>query len=125
MVAPDDPERGRAYQLHADLCKVLTEPKRLVILEALRRGESSVGELAAALGCSLPNVSQHLGVLRHAGLVSAHRVGTTVNYRLSEPRIALACDIVHAIVRDRLGSPLPPGERRRPPGRWAGSSPRP
>ena len=94
---PDD----AAFALHADLCKVLTEPKRLLLIDALRHAERCVGELAEQIGMSLPNTSQHLSVLRQAGLVATRREGTTVHYRLVEPRIADACDIVHQIVADR------------------------
>ena len=90
------------YRLHADICKVLTDPKRLMLLDTLRSGEHSVGELASAIGVSLPNASQHLAVLRNAGLVDGHREGTTVLYRLSEPAIVDACDVIHGIVERRL-----------------------
>jgi DNA-binding transcriptional ArsR family regulator len=98
--APTSPDDA-AFQLHAELCKVLTDPKRLLLIDALRHAERSVGELAGQIGMSLPNASQHLSVLRHAGLVAARRQGTTVRYRLVEPRIGDACDIVHQIVADR------------------------
>ena len=95
-----------SFRLHAELCKVLTDPKRLLLIDALRDAERCVGELAQQIGMSLPNASQHLSVLRHAGLVEARREGTTVHYRLVEPRIADACDIVHRIVADRrAGAP--------------------
>lgn len=89
------------YRLHADVCKVLTDPKRLMLLDTLRSGERSVGELATTIGVALPNASQHLAVLRTAGLVEGRRAGTTVVYRLAEPAIADACDIIHAIVERR------------------------
>jgi ArsR family transcriptional regulator, virulence genes transcriptional regulator len=90
------------YRHHAEICKVLTDPKRLLLLDTLRGGERSVGELADAIGVALPNASQHLAVLRTAGLVEGRRSGTTVTYRLTEPAIADACDIIHAIVKRRL-----------------------
>ncbi len=90
------------YRLHADLCKVLTDPKRLMILDALRRGDRSVGELAEVLAVTLANASQHLAVMRNAGLVDGRRTGTTIVYRLAEPTIVDACDIVHRIVERRL-----------------------
>ncbi len=96
-----EPRDDTAFRLHAELCKVLTDPKRLLLIDALRDAERCVGELAQQIGMSLPNASQHLSVLRHAGLVAARREGTTVHYRLIEPRIAEACDIVHQIVADR------------------------
>jgi DNA-binding transcriptional ArsR family regulator len=93
-------ETSRVEQLRAraELCRVLTDPKRLLILDALRDGERSVGELADELGCALPNVSQHLSLLRNAGLVERRREGTTVHYRLAAPRILDACEIVGEIV---------------------------
>jgi len=97
-----DPLEAEAFRLHAELCKVLTDPKRLMILQALRAGERSVGELADVVGMSLPNASQHLSVMRHAGFVATCREGTTVFYSMAEPRIAQACDIVHQIVLDRM-----------------------
>jgi DNA-binding transcriptional ArsR family regulator len=98
------------YRLHAELCKVLTEPKRLLLLDALRAGPRSVGELAAIAGVNLPNASQHLSVLRAAGLVHGRRSGTTVFYELEEPEIAEACDVIDRIVARRQPRSLEPDE---------------
>lgn len=95
------------YRLHAEVCKVLTDPKRLMLLDALRSGDRSVGELAETIGVALPNASQHLAVLRAAGLVDGRRIGTTVLYRLAEPAIVEACDVIHAIVERRLEGRAP------------------
>lgn len=97
-----DPRRIERYRVHAELCKVLTDPKRLMILDALRHGERSVGELAETIGAALPNASQHLAVMRNAGLVDSRRVGTTIIYRLAEPTIVVACDIVQRIADHRV-----------------------
>jgi ArsR family transcriptional regulator len=97
------------YRLHADLCKVLTDPKRLALLDALRTGDRSVGDLAVAIGATLANTSQHLAVMRAAGLVEGQRDGTTVRYRIAEPAITAACDIVHGIVARRLARRSAPG----------------
>jgi len=108
--APEGTDRrcdAEIFRLHAELCKVLTDPKRLMVLQALRTGERSVGELADEVGMTLPNASQHLSVMRHAGLVTTRREGTTVFYAMAEPRIAQACDIVHQIVLDRLAEARP------------------
>lgn len=91
------------YGLHAEICKVLTDPKRLMILDVLRSGECSVGELAERTDIRLANASQHLGVLRRTGLVDVRREGTTVYYRIAEPAILDACEVIHGIVRSRLG----------------------
>jgi ArsR family transcriptional regulator, virulence genes transcriptional regulator len=94
-----DPER---YRLHAEVCRVLTDPKRLMLLDVLRVGEHSVGDLAEELGCNLANASQHLAVLRSAGLVDTRRAGTSVLYSLAEPELVDACDVIHRIVGRRL-----------------------
>jgi ArsR family transcriptional regulator len=91
-------------RLHAEICKVLTDPKRLLLLRALRAADRTVGELAAEIGASLPNASQHLAVLRAAGLVDGRREGASVRYRLAEPAIIDACDIVQGIVDRRLAA---------------------
>ena len=94
-----DPER---YRLHAHVCRVLTDPKRLMLLDVLREGEHSVGELSDELGCNLANASQHLAVLRSAGLVDTRRAGTTIVYSLAELELVEACDAIHRIVGRRL-----------------------
>jgi DNA-binding transcriptional ArsR family regulator len=99
---PRNEREAERYRLHADLCKVLTDPKRLMLLDALRSRELSVTELADAIGVALPNASQHLAVMRSAGLVVSRRAATTIFYRLAEPTIVDACDIVHRIVERRM-----------------------
>jgi ArsR family transcriptional regulator, virulence genes transcriptional regulator len=90
------------YERQARLCQVLADPKRLRLLDALRDGERSVGDLADHLDVAYPNVSQHLNVMRDAGLVATRRDGTSVFYRLAYPQILQACDIVHQVLRSQL-----------------------
>jgi DNA-binding transcriptional ArsR family regulator len=90
------------YERQARICQVLVDPKRLRLLALLRDREYSVGELAETLGIAYPNVSQHLNVMRDAGLVATRRAGTSVYYRLAYPRIADACDIVREVLRQQL-----------------------
>jgi DNA-binding transcriptional ArsR family regulator len=71
-----------------DALGALADPSRRSIFEALRRGEASVGELAAGLPISRPAVSQHLKVLKDCGLVADHAVGTRRMYRLRPEGIA-------------------------------------
>ena len=83
------------YQLHASVCKGLADPKRLLILNALRHGELSVSEICDEVGFAQANVSQHLAVLREKGLVVSRRDGQRVYYRVSSPKIneALAAEV--------------------------------
>lgn len=97
-VALVDIERFRAA---ADICRALTDPKRLALLHQLRDGERAAGALATDLGCTLANASQHLAVLRHAGLVTSRRDGTSIHYRLALPEILDACDTVTRLAQTR------------------------
>lgn len=74
--------------------KVLGDPGRLAILSALQSGETSVGDLVAAIGRSQPNVSQHLAALTQAGFVAVRREGNRAFYRVSDPCLAQICDAV-------------------------------
>ena len=90
------------YERQARICGVLADPKRLRLVHALRDGERSVGDLAGELGAASSNVSQHLGVMRDAGLVATRRDGTTIFYRLAYPQLVAACDIVLDLLRAQL-----------------------
>jgi ArsR family transcriptional regulator len=88
-----DDERQR----YAAISRALADAKRLCVLECLSRGERSVSELSREAGCHVPNMSQHLAVLRSAGLVESRREGNTVLYRLSDPRILEAYQLIKSV----------------------------
>lgn len=88
--------------LQAEVLKVLASSRRLQILHRLADGPREVGRLAAELGLSQPNVSQHLAVMRGAGIVDAERVGREVRYRLSDPDVMVACRLMRAVLERRL-----------------------
>jgi DNA-binding transcriptional ArsR family regulator len=88
--------------LQADVLKTLANPRRLEILHVLTQGPIEVGRLAAQVGASQPNVSQHLAVLRAAGVVDAERDGREVHYRLSDPDVMIACGVMRSVLERRL-----------------------
>jgi ArsR family transcriptional regulator len=88
--------------LQADILRTLASPRRLKILHRLAAGPIEVSRLADDLGLSQPNVSQHLAVLRTAGLVDADRDGREVRYRLTDPEVMVACDLMRAVLERRL-----------------------
>jgi len=88
--------------LQAEILKTLASPRRLEILHRLFEGPREVGRIAAELGLSQPNVSQHLSVLRTAGLVESERDGREVRYRLADPDVIVACQIMRAVLERRL-----------------------
>jgi len=91
----EDVERAR----YASVGRALADPKRLCVLESLAIGELSVTELSERVGCQVPNMSQHLAVLRNAGLVTSRRDGNTIFYRLADPRVLEAYRLIQDIAR--------------------------
>jgi len=83
----------------AAIGRALADPKRLCVLECLATGERSVGELSSQVGCQVPNMSQHLAVLRSAGLVTTRRNGNTVFYRLTDPTVLEAYRLIKQLAR--------------------------
>lgn len=77
----------RAIQIKAKLFRGFSDPSRLSIIEALRDGRKSVGELVEYTGLSQPNVSNHLRCLSDCDLVRNIRNGRHMYYRLSDKRI--------------------------------------
>jgi len=98
----DDRRMETLHELMAETCRILAHPARIRILHLLASGPCEVGTIALALGVSQPNASQHLAVLRGAGLVEAGRDGREVFYRLSDPGVLDACDAMAAVMRRRL-----------------------
>ena len=90
------------YQLHASICHILANPKRLEIIDTLRNREMSVTDLAGALEISQSNLSQHLALMRQRGILSTRREGLNVFYSLSNPKITQACDLMRQILLDQL-----------------------
>ena len=90
------------YKLKAELCKTFADPKRLMIINELRHGEKTVGNLTQVLQVPQAVVSRHLAVLRTRGIVTTRRDGVNVYYRLANPRIVDACDIVHEILLEQV-----------------------
>ncbi len=93
----------KLYELQAELCKTLSNPKRLEILDILREeGEISVNQLADRLEIPKANTSQHLAVLRQAGVVSTRKDGINVYYSLRSAKISEACSLTRAILLEKL-----------------------
>jgi ArsR family transcriptional regulator len=90
------------YELQAEICRTLSHPARIAILHLLAEEPREVGRLAAELGVSQPNASQHLAVMRSAGLVEAERDGRGAVYRLTDPGVIGACDLMARVMRRRL-----------------------
>ena len=88
--------------LHSTLCQAVNEPKRIQILYALAEQPMNVTALAAALDTPQPTISRHLAVLRQRSMVIAERDGTSVLYRLADPRIIDVLDTMRQMLRTSL-----------------------
>jgi DNA-binding transcriptional ArsR family regulator len=82
------------FELEADLIRVLASPKRLMIVDLLGRGPSTVTEIAGRLSLSLQNTSQHLRVMKDRSIVRARRDGREVRYALTSPVLSESCRLV-------------------------------
>ena len=75
------------FQLKAEMFRAMGHPARVRALEVLVDGERSVGELATEIGIEASHISQQLGILRRAGLVSTRKEGSTVFYAIRDPQL--------------------------------------
>ena len=89
------------YTIHAEICKVFSNPTRLEILNLLRDKEMSVTELIEKTKLSQANISQHLSIMKSKGIVISDRKGKNVYYRLTNPKIIKAFDIIREILTER------------------------
>jgi ArsR family transcriptional regulator len=90
------------YVARAELFRVIGHPVRIRILELLREGERTVGDLQTRLDLDSSGTSQHLAALRQHGLLDSRRAGTSVYYRLKDPRISQLLWVAREILASRL-----------------------
>jgi DNA-binding transcriptional ArsR family regulator len=90
------------YQVKADFFKTLAHPARIRVLELLREGELSVGELIPGVGLEPSHLSQQLGVLRRANILQARKEGSTVRYSVTDERIFELLEVAKAIITSSL-----------------------
>lgn len=94
---PDD-----LVELIARRFRVLAEPMRIRLLDALRDGGATVAELQEATGSSQQNVSKHLGVLLQAGIVARRKEGNFARYEIADDSVFALCDQVCGGLRRQL-----------------------
>jgi ArsR family transcriptional regulator len=90
------------YELHAEACKSFGHPKRLFIIDSLRKKELTVSELARITKMDISNLSQHLNILKEKGLLKPRREGTSVFYSLAHPNIIQAYDLIAEVLTKRI-----------------------
>lgn len=90
------------YRVKAEFFKVLAHPARIRILEVLREGERSVGDLVPEVGIESSHLSQQLGIMRRANLVQSRKEGSTVIYSVSNAQLFDLLDVARSIITSSL-----------------------
>ena len=92
----------KIFQMQCEICKALGHPLRLAIVDRLNAGETAASALIADLGMSKANLSKHMSLLAHGGIVESRREGRQIFYHLTDPEIHKACAIMRSILYRRL-----------------------
>jgi len=93
---------NRFYELYSEFCKAIAHPMRLQILDLLRDKEKSLSELLLKFGTSKPNLSQHLKILKHQGIVTMKRKGSAVYYRIASNEVRELYDRIKNAVIEHI-----------------------
>jgi ArsR family transcriptional regulator, virulence genes transcriptional regulator len=94
----------KLFELQAELCQMMANPKRVALIDILGRGECSVGELAKALSSSISATSQHLRTLKDKNVVLNRKDGQTVYYKLKNPKLIEGCHIMREVLLEEMES---------------------
>lgn len=97
-----DELRKEAYRLHAQVCSIMANAKRLEIIELLGEGEKSVDHLTQAMKIPKANISQHLALLRHYNIVVTRQEGQRVFYKIANPKVIQACRLMREVTLEQL-----------------------
>ncbi|MEG6521404.1 ArsR/SmtB family transcription factor [Desulfotomaculum sp. 1211_IL3151] len=90
------------YKIHADFCKFMANPKRIEILFLLGKREMCVDEIASAMNVKVPNISQHLAVMREKGVVEVRREGNKMYYTIANLKTLQACIIMREAMVEQM-----------------------
>jgi DNA-binding transcriptional ArsR family regulator len=101
----ENDETAKVFKTAAELFSVLSTPIRLQVLNALCDGERSVTQMLEKIGCTQPNLSQHLNVLYKSGILAKRKEGTTVLYRVQSQKAMAICRSVCTQVAIELDDP--------------------
>jgi DNA-binding transcriptional ArsR family regulator len=90
------------YEMQVRICKAFANTTRLRMLDMLAKREHAVSDIQSALGLSAPNISQHLAILKAAGVVATRRDGKQIFCSLTLPEVKQACGLIREMLRAQL-----------------------
>ncbi len=100
------------FDIHASFCSIFSSPVRLKIMWLLGEGEKTVTELADKLGLNIPNVSQHLRIMRGQGAVATRREGRAVYYSISNEKFLKGARLIREGLVEELDKKRAAGIKR-------------
>jgi len=92
----------QVYEMQVRICKAFANPTRLRMLDLLAKREYAVSDIQSELGMTAPNVSQHLAILKAAGVVSTRRNGKQIFCSLTIPEVKQACQLIRDVLRAQI-----------------------
>ena len=90
------------YEMQAKVCAALGNAKRIQIIDLLQDDEKQAGTLVQEMGISKANLSQHLHVLKNNGILQSRREGVSIFYKITNPKIISACQLMREVLIDQL-----------------------
>jgi ArsR family transcriptional regulator len=90
------------HRIKAEFFRALGHPVRVRVLELLKGGEMTVGDLQAELGIDSSSASQHLSAMRRQGILEARKEGTSVFYRVRDPRVFQLLESARQVIGSHL-----------------------
>jgi len=90
------------YERQVEICKAFAHPTRLRILDMVAKQPHSASQLQKQLSVAKANLSQHLTVLKQAGVVATHREGKQVFCSLAIPQVKTACQLIRDVLRAQI-----------------------
>ncbi len=99
--AQRDPDE-QIYEMQVRICKAFANTTRLRMLDLLSKREQTVSNMQSQLGLSAPNISQHLAILKAAGVVSTRREGKQMFCSLTIPEVKQACGLIREVLRAQV-----------------------
>lgn len=94
----------QVFKLHTDFLKALAHPKRLEIIHLIRDHSLSVSDIQKMLDLPQANLSQHLQILREHGVVTSNKKGKQIFYKITDPKIIIACDLLREVLVSQHGN---------------------
>src|SRR6266702_5214257 len=93
---------AEVFERQARICKAFAHPARLQILDLLGQGEQGVSQLQETMGISKTGMSQHLAILKSAGVVATRRNGKQIYCSLAMPEVKQACQLIRKVLHAQI-----------------------